>query len=75
MVQAQVRCKAVEEANAKLDAERRHQEGELQGLKQQVAALKEAGRTAQDWLAQLEIHIKGGAGVLAPLSGAAPRPL
>jgi hypothetical protein len=40
-----------------------------------VAALKEAGRAAQDWLAQLEIHVKGGAGVLAPFSGAALRPL
>ena len=71
MVASQVRCKAVEEANAKLEAERRHQEGEMQGLRQQVLTLREAGRAAQDWQAQLDMLIKGGATVLAPFSTAA----
>ena len=77
MVQAQVRCKSVEEANSKLDAERRQQEGELQGLRQQVAALREAGRAAQDWQGQVEMLVRSGVAILAPLgsSGGAPRPL
>ena len=75
MVQAQVRCKAVEEASSKLEAERRQQEGELQGLRQQVVALKEVGRAMQDWQAQVEMLAKSGASILAPFSSGAPWPL
>ena len=72
-----MRCKSVEEASAKLDAERRQQECELQGLRQQVVALREAGRAAQDWQGQVEMLVRSGSAILAPLgsSGTAPRPL
>ena len=64
MVAAQVRCKAVEDNLVKTEAERASLESELQSLRVQLQACREAGRAAQDWQVQV---VRGGAAILAPL--------
>ena len=67
MVAAQVRCKNVEDNIVKIEADRARLEAEVQSLRIQLQACREAGRAALDWQGQVEALVRGGATVLAPL--------
>jgi hypothetical protein len=68
MVATQRRCSGLEETNFRLEGERGRQESELNVLRQQLSAMKEAGRAGFEWCRQLEAQVKVGAAALALFS-------